>query len=106
MIIIIITTATTTQSKLSHKKKKFRKSKENFEGTKELATIKKHRMENNQDGNGKNKSSINIYTNKNKIQLNELIYAGAKLVCVKIRVPLKSTNKNQNLDGKFNWKCR
>ena len=41
----------------------------------------------------KNKSSINMYTNKNITKLDELIYAGAKLVCEKIRVPLKSTNK-------------
>ena len=41
----------------------------------------------------KNKSSINIYANKNISELNELIYAGAKLGCGKIGVPLKSTYK-------------
>ena len=39
-------------------------------------------------------------------ELKELINAGVKLVCKKIRVSLKSTKKNQNLDGKFDWKCR
>ena len=53
-------------------------------------------MENNQDGNGKNKSRTNIYTNRNKTELNELIYAGAKLVWEKIGVPLESTNKKSN----------
>ena len=46
-------------------------------------------MEKNQDGNGTNKSSINVYIT----ELNELIYTGAKLVCEKIGVPLKSSNK-------------
>ena len=46
-----------------------------------------NRVENIQDGTGKNKSSINIYTNKNITELNELIYAGVKLVCEKIGVP-------------------
>ena len=41
----------------------------------------------------KNKSSINIYSNKNITELNELNYAGAKLVFEKIEVPLKSSNK-------------
>ena len=39
-------------------------------------------------------------------ELNELIYAGAKLVCEKIGIPSKSTKKNQNLDRKFDWKRR
>ena len=47
----------------------------------------------------------NILTN-NITELNELIYAGAKLVCEKIRIPLKSMKKNQNQDGKFDWKHR
>ena len=63
-------------------------------------------MEKSHDGNGKNKSSTNAYTNKNIIKLNGLISAGAKLVCEKIRIPLKSTKKNQNLHVKFDWKRR
>ena len=47
------------------------------------------------------KSSTNIYTNKNISELNELIYAEAKLVCEKVRVPLTSTNKKSI--RKFNW---
>ena len=43
---------------------------------------------------------------KNITELNELIYAGAKLVCEKIGIPSKSTKKNQNQDGKFDWKRR
>ena len=49
------------------------------------------------------KSSSNIYINKKKItELNELIYAGAKLVCEKIGVPLKSMNKK----SKPGWEIR
>ena len=62
----------------------------------------------NQNGNGKNKSSINIYINKNITELNEVVFAAAKLVCEKIGVLLKARTKkkkkNQNLDGKFEWK--
>ena len=51
----------------------------------------------------KNKSSINIYTNKNITELNELIYAGTKLVCEKIGIPFKRTKINKirmgNLTG-------
>ena len=39
---------------------------------------------------------------KNITKLNELIYAGAKLVCKKIRVPLKNTNRN----SKPGWEIR
>ena len=39
-------------------------------------------MENAQDGKGNNTSSTNIYINKSITELNELIYAVAKLVCV------------------------
>ena len=39
---------------------------------------------------------------KNITELNELIYAGAKLVCEKIGVPLKSTNKK----SKPGWEIR
>ena len=50
----------------------------------------------------KNKSSTNIYTNKNMTELNELIYARAKLVSEKIGIPIrKQEQKNQNPDGKF-----
>ena len=42
----------------------------------------------------------------NMTKLNELIYAGAKLVCEKIGMPSKTRRKNQNQDGKFNWKRR
>ena len=42
------------------------------------------------------------YISTNNItELNELIYTGAKLVCEKI-----AQRKNQNQDGKFNWKRR
>ena len=37
----------------------------------------------------------------NIIELNELIYAGVKLVCDRISVPLKNSKRTQNLDGKF-----
>ena len=46
-------------------KNKFRKFKENYECGKDyLTNTKKHRMENSQDGNGKNKSSTNLCINK------------------------------------------
>ena len=38
----------------------------------------------------------------NKTELNKLIYAGAKLVCKKIGVPLKSTKKK----SKPEWEIR
>ena len=39
-------------------------------------------------------NKLNTYiSTKNITELNELIYVGAKLVCEKIGVPLKSTNK-------------
>ena len=48
-----------------------------------------------------------ISTN-NIIQLNEVakLNAGAKFVCEKIVMPLRSTKKNQNQDGSFDWKFR
>ena len=39
------------------------------------------------------------YISTNSIsELNDLIYAGTRLVCEKIRVPLKSTNKQSKLE--------
>ena len=55
-----------------------------------LTIIKKHRMKNNQDRNGKNKSYLST---KNITELNELIYAGARLAFEKIGVALKSTKE-------------
>ena len=50
------------------------------------------------------------YISTNNInELNDLIYAGAKLVCEKIGVPpppKKARRNHQNQDGKFNWKPR
>ena len=65
-----------------------------------LTITKKHRMENSQDRNGKNKSYIST---KNITELNKLIYAGAKLVCKKIGVLLKSMNKKKSKSG---WEIR
>ena len=45
-----------------------------------------------------NQALTYISTN-NITELNELIYAGAKLACEK-----KARRKNQNQDGKFDWK--
>ena len=42
----------------------------------------------------------------NMIELNELIYAGAKLVCEQMRSPQNARRKSQNQDGKFDWKRR
>ena len=39
-------------------------------------------------------------------ELNELIYSGAKLVCEKLGSHQKAQRKNQNQDGKFEWKRR
>ena len=48
---------------------------------------------------------ILLYIPTNNItELNELIYAGAKLVCEKIEIPSKSTKKQSLRDGKFDWK--
>ena len=52
-----------------------------------------------------NQVLTSVSTN-NIIELNELIYTGAKLVCEKIGIPSKSTKKNQNQDGKLDWKRR
>ena len=41
---------------------------------------------------------------KNKTEVNELIYAGAKLVCEKIEVHLIARIKSKNPDGKFDCK--
>ena len=41
---------------------------------------------------------------KDITELNELIYAGAKLVCEKNGVPQKTLTENQKLVGKFEWK--
>ena len=65
----------------------------------------KERIENSLGRNGKNKSITYISTN-NISEINELIYAGAKLVGEKIGIPSKGTKKNQNQDGKFDWKRR
>ena len=48
---------------------------------------------NTQDGNERLNQVLTYIPTKNITELNELIYAGAKLVCEKIRVPLKSMNK-------------
>ena len=45
-------------------------------------------MEYSQDRKRKNKSSTNIYIKENIIELNELIYAGVKLIRKKIGVHL------------------
>ena len=58
-----------------------------------LNIIKKHRMENRQDGNLKINQVLTYISRKKITVLNELIYAGEKLVCEKIEVPLKNTNK-------------
>ena len=42
----------------------------------------------------------------NITELNELIYTEAKLVCEKIGILEKARRKNQNQDGKFDWKRR
>ena len=47
----------------------------------------------------------NVSTN-NITELNELIYAGAKLHCEKMGIASKISKKNQNQDGKFDWKRR
>ena len=55
-------------------------------------------MESNQAE--KNKSSTNI-PKKHTTELNELIYAGAKLVYEKTGIPLKSTNKKSKPGWEF-----
>ena len=39
----------------------------------------------------------------NITDLNELIYAGAKLVCENIGIPQKARRNNKNRDGKLDW---
>ena len=51
----------------------------------------------------KNEILIHIST-KNITELNELINAGAKIVCEKIAVPQKNTNRNSNLLGELDRK--
>ena len=50
--------------------------------------------------------TLKIETNKinNITELNELIYAGAKLVCEKLGSPQKAQRNSQNRVGKFDWK--
>ena len=55
---------------------------------------KKPRLENCQGRNSENKLIINTYLNNNITELNEVIYAEAKLVSDEIGVPLKNTNRN------------
>ena len=40
----------------------------------------------------------------NLTELNELIYAGAKLVCENIGIPPKARRNSENRDAKFDWK--
>ena len=42
----------------------------------------------------KNEQIINTYLNEHITELNELIYAGAKLLCIKIGVPQNNTYRN------------
>ena len=51
---------------------------------------------------GKINQVLTIISTKNITELNELIFAGAKLVCEKVRAPLKSTNKK----SKPGWEIR
>ena len=47
------------------------------------------------------------YISTNNItELNDIIYAGAKLACEKIGAPIKARRNHQNQDGKFDWKPR
>ena len=41
-----------------------------------------------------------------EIVIQHLIYTEATLVCEKIGIPQKAWKKNQNQDGKFDWKRR
>ena len=71
-----------------------RKFKENYERGKDyLIIIKKLRMENSKEVNGKNESVLTYISPNNITELNELMYAGAKFVCEKLGIPLKSTKK-------------
>ena len=47
--------------------------------------------------NKKNNELLTHILTKHISELNELIYAGVKLVCDKISVPLKNTNRSSNL---------
>ena len=46
-----------------------------------------------------------IQTN-NITELNELIYAGAKLVCENIGSPQKTRRNSKTRDGKLDWNCK
>ena len=59
-------------------------------------------MENSQVGNRKIYQVLKYTSTKNTTELNEILYAGAKLVCEKIGVPLKSMNKK----SKPGWEIR
>ena len=84
-----ITPRTNRENTNTRTKNKLRKFKEHYEWTKDyLAITKKHRIENNQDGNGKIDQVLTYISTKNITELNDIIYAGAKLVCEKIEVPL------------------
>ena len=86
------------------RKNKYRDYKENYFWKENLITISQEpRLEKSQSKNWKknNKLLINISTN-NIVELNEVISAGAKLVCDKIAVPLKNKNRN----SKPGWEIR
>ena len=60
-----------------------------------LTIAKKPRLEKSQGRNWKKKKLIiNTYLNEQHHRIKKLIYAGVKLVCAKIGVPLKNTIRN------------
>ena len=52
-----------------------------------LTITKKHSNENTQDRNGKMNKILTYISTKNITELNEIIYARAKLVCENIEFP-------------------
>ena len=71
-------------------------------GKKSTFTSLRNRNENSQGGNGKINQVITYIPTNNTTELNELIYAGAKLICEKIGIPSKSTKKK----SKPGWETR
>ena len=59
-------------------------------------------MKNTENRNGKINQILRHIPTNNITELNELIYAGAKLVCEKIGIPSKSTKKK----SKPGWEIR
>ena len=91
------------QTQAQGEKNECRDYKENLVRKENHITISQElRLESSQGRNWKDKLLLTHTPTNNITELNELIYAGTKLVCTKIGVPRKNTDGN----SKLGWKIR